>query len=109
MLRKLPAQLQETSELRPRGVSDKQSVRLDVERRRRFKLVSPQPDGANVPELVVQHMRDHAQRSGEAAGSDLVFEIANDDLAKASVPVHDSDCLRPMMRSKQGCSSCVIR
>ena len=33
-------------------------------------------------------MRDHAQRIGQAAGYDLIFEVSDDDLTEVPV-VHD--------------------
>jgi hypothetical protein len=41
-----------------------------------------------VPEVLIQHHHDHAERIGQAAGYDLVLEVSDDDLTEV-VAAHD--------------------
>ena len=69
----------EARHLRPGAVGNEQRVGADIERRRRAEFAAPQPDGAHVLEILVQHVRHHAEHVGQIAVGDLVFEIADDD------------------------------
>ena len=87
-----PAELQKTSHLRPRRIGDDHRVGADVEGRLRAEIAPPPADGAHVPEMFVQHVGDHAQDAGKAAGRDLIFEIEDDDRPKYLA--HESFCLQ---------------
>ena len=97
---KFPTQRHEASHLRPSAIGDEQRVGADVERRGRAEFAAPHADGAHVLEVLIQHVRDHAQHVGKLAVCDLVLEVADDD--RGEVLAHDIDCLAPIRRNRPG-------
>ena len=81
-------------------VGDEQRIGADVEGRARAELAAPQLDGAHVLEMLVEHVRHHAQRIWKIAVGDLILEVADDD--RAEIPAHDTDCFAPIKRSRPG-------
>src|SRR6516165_9650302 len=69
MGRKCPAQYHETSQFRPCAISNKECVGANIEWRSLAKVTAPQPNGAYVPEMGVQHIHDHTQHAGKIAVS----------------------------------------
>ena len=63
--------------------------------------VPPHSNGVHVPEVLVQHVRHHAQRLREPAVGDLILEIDDDGLFR-KIPAHDSFCLAPIFRRIAG-------
>jgi hypothetical protein len=100
VLGEFPAQHHKTGELGPGAIGDEQRVGADIEGRRRTEFTTPQSDGADVPEILVQHVRHHAQHVRQLAVFDLIFEVADDDCRE--MPAHSSTCLAPIMRSRAG-------
>ena len=71
----------------------------------RAEFAAPHANGAYVPEVFIQHVRDHAKNVRKSAVRDFVFEVADDDVAEVA---HDSDCLSPIRRSRAGWSAAMI-
>ena len=102
---KAPAELQEARHFGPQAVADDQRIGSDIERRRRSKLAAPESDGVDVPEILVQHIRHHAEHVRQIAVVDLIFEIDNGDRAKTVFdpgPSSRRSCLAPIRRSSAG-------
>ena len=87
MNREAPAQHQKASHLRP-GYTYQQRVRPDIKGWRRAEFPAPASNGSYVTQLCVQHVGDHAQHARQVAVGDLVFEIADDDIAVMAGPIH---------------------
>ena len=90
--RKPPAEHQEARHLGPQAVADDQRIGTDIEWRCRAELAAPESDGADVPEIFIQHVGHHAEHVRKIAVVDLIFEIDDDDGAKAVLdprPHHD--------------------
>ena len=98
--RKFPTQHHEAGHLGPGAVGDEQRVGADVERRRGAEFAAPQSDGAHVLEVLIQHVRHHAEHVGQIAVCDLILEVADDD--RGEVLAHASDCLAPIRRNSAG-------
>ena len=102
--RKPPAELQEARHLGPQAVADDQRIGADIEWRCRAELAAPEPDGADVPEILIQHVGHHAEHARKIAVVDLIFEIDDDDRAKAVFDCrHQSRSgFAPIRRSRAG-------
>ena len=88
--RELPPQRHEAGQFGPCAVGDEERVVADVERRRGAEFSPPLSDGAHVLEVLIQHVRDHAQHFGKVAGDEivvaadgLIFEVDDNDLSRS--------------------------
>ena len=75
----MPAEHHEAGELGPGGVRDDQGVGAGVERRPRAEFAAPHADGPHVAQVLIQHVRHHAQDVRQVAVGDLVLEVDDDD------------------------------
>ena len=53
-------------------------------------------------EGLVQYIRDETQHVGQVAVVHFVFEVSDDNLAKAFTCGHDTDCFAPISRKRPG-------
>ena len=98
---KFPAQRHEAGHFRPRAVGDEQRVGADVERRRRAEFAAPQPDGAHVLKVLVQHVRHHAEHVGQVRRRRSRIRSRQTTIV-VKFSAHDSDCFAPIRRSRPG-------
>jgi len=73
-----------------------------IERRGGAEFVPPLADGANVLEVLVQHVGDHTQDLRQVAVCDFILKVADYD--RPEVIIHDIDCFAPISRNKAGWS-----